>query len=700
MVGKNWARDINPVNKLSCRQAYTDHCIVRNASLARYPKFSVVPNTEQAASVAHVLEQFANFQVRSLKMRQTMARMLQDNWTAGMGLARVGYNATTGTVEQEAQGNQELQMALQAGVLYRCEECKEFFPDMSMLGGMPGEPQGDEQGMPNCPKCGQPMRQADQSDFKVLVEPYSIIRRASPFLKYLSPFDFRWDVTAQWPWEDPQWVCFDYILPLDFVRNNRAYQNVSELEGSVALIRDDERTQMSGDDSRIRQQAEAISGRGVQIRELWARKTVKDYDWESDYEQIVMADELPDKALAHEINPWSITDPMTGEQKCYPFKRPPLVLMHIHEVNDHHMPISVMELYREAYMEYDDMRTLLRNHVRANIPQWLYDSSLITEKEADSLQSAIPHIMVGIENFSNKQNAIKVREQINLNMDYYRHVDESRRNQRENMGVTEMMKGGNIPGATATEINEISSANLNLESTSRAVEDSYQDAIGFMIGTARHFWTDDQWVPITGQPPMRVARDVIQADASIVVEVGSTTVEDDNVVRAQLRDIRAVWATAPWVNLKEVDRIIASRFPKAFPSPEKIIAPDVEAAGPEAEQLMMGAGIPVAGAKDGNLARHLEVHQAAMEMLAALPPEIQARVGPILQQHMMEEQANMQGGTPMQGGQSQGGPPMGPEGGGQGAGMPPSAPTEGGPPNSSQIIGNAQLESGQTGRPG
>jgi hypothetical protein len=297
-----------------------------------------------------------------------------------------------------------------------------------------------------------------------------------------------------------------------------------------------------------------------------------------------------------------------------------------------------------------------------------------------------------VPGLASNPNIVVERRQVSLNMDHYRNADELRRLIRETSGVTELMRGGNIPGASATEINAISAANLNLQTFSNAVEDFDTEAVEMLLRTDAHFWTDARWIVVPGEKPVFVTREMMQAPSSLEAIPGSTVYEDDAVMRKQLIEYRNLVAqTAPHINLRELDRIILARFPQLRHEIDKIIPLPDDGTGPEAENRLMFAGFPVPGNPQADM-NHLRVHQEAMATLQQIPDPQRARmIAQIMQQHMAQEQATMQGGAPQGGLNMQGSGEaiqnMGPV-------APRGAPGGPGPTPPAQMLGNAQNTGG------
>lgn len=689
--GKSWSENISFGEGLvDVPQAFTDFRLIHNTALARFPKVLVSARNDASVDVAATHEIVANYNLKECKVKKTASAVFQDNWKYCYGIAWLGYDTEEGYYGKRAEITPELRDAVDNGMLYMCDKCQEVAPPAEQM-PMMGEPMMDEWGQPMmdemgqpmmgeetysppvapmCPKCAGEMRLAVQEDFKVVVESSPYVRKGMPFVVRVSPRDFGYQPSAEYP-DEAGWVWRKYIKPVETVKAHKWWKNTKDLKGKQILtILADQKAQNEapkpsedGTDDEM----------GVEIYEIWNRKYVKGSDQESDWEFIVLCDEH-DLPLFYDADPWRIEDAeIPGGVRSYPIEGPPCVVMQSVKITDRRDPVSDLQISRPEYMEVSYWRSLVIALCHRQVPGLMARTGTFgTTEQRNAFTRSIPGALLEVDDPSGiTQKPVPSIQ----STDWQINMQAAKQNLQERNGVTPNQRATRMPNTSATEANLMAGgSDLNMQTHVDAVEEFYRDVVRKLMLICRHFWIEPyKWIPIAGQAPMQVTKEQMQAEVEFDIEMGSTQPKDDPILVKQLTDVYMMTANDPFVNrMNLLKRILGEMDIRRT---DDIVEELPEEGSPESELYLMFAGIPVPPTQQGNLGRHLEVEGKAMEALNQLPPEQAQFIGPIIEQHMAGEQAAMQG--------------QGAQGGGPGGQQPLTSPYRPGAPDMQQIAGSA-----------
>lgn len=177
------------------------------------------------------------------------------------------------------------------------------------------------------------------SKVKVGKDEKELLDKETPFVKRISPADFRVDPGAtSSDLSDAHWVAFKWVCCLTEVKNNPKYKNTWELKSNFVVKTDygvinESKTSDTTEES------------------LWSR--VEGWDiWDRDEQKIITIVESHDKELRHE-------DWMLDYNDSFPVE-----ILYFNENPDELIPIGDIDIYRSGQDELNRLRSLQIDHVK------------------------------------------------------------------------------------------------------------------------------------------------------------------------------------------------------------------------------------------------------------------------------------------------------------------------------------------------
>ncbi|MDE2015948.1 MAG: hypothetical protein KGJ89_04970 [Patescibacteria group bacterium] len=261
-----------------------------------------------------------------------------------------------------------------------------------------------------------------------LIEVNELIKEDSPYVKRISPMDFRVDVEAKDSHlQDASWVSYKWIKSLDDVKANPEYENTGNLKPNVKVepqIEGKGETVVTVDKNIVSDSQELER---VQGWDIWDKKTHKIFTFVDNHKKFLREKEWPLEFDGFDCE-----------------------ILYFNENPDEIFPVSDVEIMLKAQDELNRIRSLQLSHIR-NVSNRKYVAQK-TKWEKDELDKVThgPDGIVALCETSPVDALIPVKD-ANMSQDIYIVQKGLRDAIRESMGIAQYERGVTQKFDTATE---------------------------------------------------------------------------------------------------------------------------------------------------------------------------------------------------------------------------------------------------------
>lgn len=390
-----------------------------------------------------------------------------------------------------------------------------------------------------------------------VLEVNELIKKDSPYVMRISPYDFRFDPSARDAHlEDARWIAIRWIKTVDEVKKNPRYSNTANIKSNYRI--DTKFTKIKNNHEN--------NTTGTTV---WDR--VEGWDiWDRVEQKIVTIVEGHDKQLRYDDWPLDYDGSF------------PVEVFYFNENPDEPTPVSDIEIYINSQDELNRIRSLQLDHIR-RISQRRY------ETRAGALEpEAKRKLMYGGDGTiieSDTGSSINPIPDATISQDIYIVAKLLKESTREESGVSLFEKGGAEKFDTATEPALIQqSTNMRRDERVGILEEFIKrivSKLGKIIQQTlgeRDFSLDNQqmklaqeFVPhmienIVGQdgrvllPWLKASKEDIQGEYDFDIEIGSTRPLNQEMIKRDALTLYQILAQNPLINQEWNTRELLEAF--------------------------------------------------------------------------------------------------------------------------------------------
>lgn len=524
--------------------------IVKNIIPTLYwknPYISAIPKKGEDEESAPYVSAILNYYMNELSLKNTNKQIVFDAYVLGMGVCKIGYTTKFGTVPTEDNIKKEKKEREKT-------KSKTILEKLGLK-----KPQEDEK-----------IKQNPDAD--------EYIRSESPFVTWISPFDFLIDPRAN-SIETAQWVAHRVRKTLKSVKENKSYKNTEKLEGTpIQESIDKEIPEIMLDDFKL-----------IDIYEIH-------YKTDEGMSILTLAkDGKRREALDHKKSIYEVDG--------FPFE-----ILSFNKHNHRLYPKSDIDIFKPLQDRINSTFDNMLEQLDKYVSKLFVDETKVTEQGKKALLNG--NIGAIVHTNENPNNVVKEANFTQVKGDLLIFIDKILDIIMLETGLTRAQLMGMTSAETATEA-QIGQAGQNLRLSDKfdAVSDfasrqcrklwqvikQFVDleelelitgdaAIDEVTGLAKYSWMPD----ITSDLSSKLAKGEYRFD----IEVGSTEKPDLPILRKQVENIvnilmgegvlQAFQMQGYKINLAEIFKRALQLFPDVFKDIGKIIQP----IGPQTQGLI------------------------------------------------------------------------------------------------------------------
>jgi|ETNvirnome_2_300_1030623.scaffolds.fasta_scaffold00134_21 uncharacterized protein (DUF1330 family) len=444
------------------------------------------------------------------------------------------------------------------------------------------------------------------------------------------------------------WIAIKYLFPVDDVKNNSSYKNVSQVKGSKINVSD-----FFTLDKPSKQQESQEDF--VLVYEIWDKRN----------QEVIL---ITDAGIELQSRPWPFM--MDGF---------PVVDMKFNEVPDEYYPVPDVKYIEAQTLELNRYRTKQMEHVRRFGRKYAVNDGLVNPEELSKLARGEDGVILKFPD--NAGTAVSAISDAPMPSDNRFYQEDIKQDMRVISGFDEQQFGALSRGATTATESSIVEANKKLRIDEKAdiVVDFIKDIFRKVNQLVNQLYTPDQIIAITGDNNTKWEptdeEDEIKGEYDVKIEAGSTLPLTEEIREQKAITAIQILSSPLFAQHLNIPGILSEfmKTQKWIKNPDdwvNIEQNEAEAASHASkENQLMALGRPVQATPDENHLVHMKGH---MQFLDALKGGELDEIDPtgtasqLFLQHLAEHEAMLaqagvdiqSGGSPVGGSQPSPGSPQ------------------------------------------